>query len=87
MQDARSIRWKNLLSQVEATLSERGLPADEIEALLAPAVELRDDRLAWSYMGDGLAMFLRPGSHRLFRVPVAVPEVATVGDHFVLGPC
>ncbi len=80
------LRWKNLLSRVEKTLAERGLGPRDIEELLAPAWELRDDSMAWSYMSDGLAMFLRPGWHRMVRVPVSLPEVATVGDHFVVGP-
>lgn len=80
------IRWKNLVNQVEHTLSDRGMSADEIAELLQPAHQLRDDPFAWQYMSDGLAMFLRPGWHRMFRVPAGVPEVATVGDRFVVGP-
>lgn len=80
------IRWKNLVSRVEQTLVEQGLAATEIADLLTPAWQLRDDHLAWRYMSDGLAMFLRPGWHRMFRVPVDVPEVASIGDRFVIGP-
>lgn len=80
------IRWKNLVARVEQLLVDRGWREPEIADLLAPARELRDDRLAWNYMSDGLAMFLRPGWHRMFRVPAGVPEVATVGDRFVVGP-
>jgi hypothetical protein len=60
--------------------------APEIADLLTPAWELRDEYRAWRYMSDGLAMFLRPGWYRMFRVPVGVPEVATIGDRFVVGP-
>lgn len=80
------IRWKNLVSRVERRLVEQGLDAAEVDELLAPAWQLRDDDLAWKYMSDGLAMFLRPGWHRMFRVPVGVPEVASLGDRFVIGP-
>lgn len=80
------IRWKNLITRVERVLAERGLRAPEIAGLLAPAWELRDNHRAWRYMSDGLAMFLRPGWHRTFRVPVEVPELATIGDRFVVGP-
>jgi hypothetical protein len=80
------IRWKNLTTQVERVLAEREMRPAEIADLLAPALELRDDYHAWRYMSDGLAMFLRPGWHRMFRVPVGVPEVATIGDRFVVGP-
>lgn len=80
------IRWKNVVTRVEQTLGEQGMPAAEIAELLAPAMQLRDDHLAWRHMSDGLAMFIRPGWHRMFRVPVGVPEVATIGDRFVIGP-
>jgi hypothetical protein len=80
------IRWKNLVNRVERTLGEQGVQAAEIAELLAPAWQLRDDHHAWRFMSDGLAMFLRPGWHRMFRVPVGVPEVATIGDRFVIGP-
>lgn len=80
------IRWKNLVSRVEQTLSEQGVPPPGTAELLAPAQQLRDDHIAWRYMSDGLAMFLRPGWHRTFRVPASVPEVATLGNRFVVGP-
>ena len=80
------IRWKNLVSRVEQMLGEHGMPAAEIADLLNPAWQLRDDHHAWRYMSDGLALFLRPGWHRMFRVPVGVPEVATFGNRFVVGP-
>jgi hypothetical protein len=80
------IRWKNLVTRVERVLGKRGMRAPEIADLLTPARELRDDHHAWRYMSDGLAMFLRPGWHRTFRVPVGVPELATIGERFVVGP-
>lgn len=83
---ADPIRWKNLVTRVQDALAEGGMRAPEIANLLAPAWELRDDHFAWRYMSDGLAMFLRPGQHRMFRVPAGVPEVATIGDRFVVGP-
>jgi hypothetical protein len=80
------IRWKNLVSRVEQVLGEHGMRAPDVADLLTPAWQLRDDHRAWRYMSNGLAAFLRPGWHRMFRVPVAVPEVATFGNRFVVGP-
>lgn len=37
-------------------------------------------------MGDGLAMFLRPGWSASYRVPLEVPELAAYGDGFILSP-
>ncbi len=79
------VRFKNLVSGVEATL-EKTMKRPEIDALLAPARELRDDAMEWQYMSDGLAMLLGKDSHRTFRVAAPMPTLATVGDKPVLGP-
>lgn len=83
---ADPIKWKNLLVQAESVLAERGLGAAAISEVLKPAWTLHGDALAWQHMSDGLAMFLRPGWNRSYRVPVRVPEIATVGDDFIIGP-
>ncbi len=80
------LRWKNLLTAVASSLDEAGVSRAEAESLLAPAWELHTDLLAWRHMSDGLAMFLRPGWQRAYRVPVDVPQVAAVGDRFVVSP-
>ena len=80
------IRWKNLVTKTESVLTGRGLRAPDIADLLGPAWALYKNDRAWQYMSDGLAMFLRPGWHRMFRVPTNVPQVATIGDRFVIGP-
>lgn len=80
------LRWKNLLNGIEGSLAEDGHPRSEIEQLMAPAWDLHSDGMAWSYLADGLAMFLRPGWHATYRVPLDLPELATIGDGFVLTP-
>lgn len=80
------LRWKNLLTEVESTLAERGTSNVDIRTLLAPAWDLHGDALTWQYVGDGLAMFLRPGWHKTLRLPIDVAEVAVVADRFVVGP-
>lgn len=82
---ADQLRWKNLVNGVESVLAEQ-MRRPDIEALLAPARRLQSDAMAWQYMSDGLAMFIRPGWERSFRVPVGLPELGTVGDRLVLGP-
>lgn len=82
---ADQLEWKNLVGEVDAILLE-DMRRTEVEALLAPARELQNDAMAWQYMADGLAMFLRPGWHQTYRIPASLPKLATVGDHFVTGP-
>ena len=71
---ADRIAWKNLLTGTESVLGERGMRPPDVAELLAPAWELHDDELAWQYMGDGLAFYLRPGAHRSFRGPPPAAE-------------
>jgi hypothetical protein len=83
--EADKLRWHNLINGVEALLAQR-MRRPAVDELLAPARELQDDALAWQYMSDGLAMFLRPGWQRTFRVPAPMVELATVGTRTVMGP-
>ncbi len=84
--EADPLRWKNLLTGVTEALREQGISRNESDELLGPAWDLHADTLAWQHMSDGLVMFLRPGWHRTFRVPVEVAHVGTVGDRFVISP-
>lgn len=79
------LRFKNLVAGVEVAL-EKTMRRAEIDALLAPAHQLRDGSMEWQYMSDGLAMLLSDDRHRTFRVAAPMPTLATVGDKPVLGP-
>lgn len=80
------IRWKNLVSGVGDALAEDGMSRADIEALLEPAMDLHADALAWQHSSDGLAAFVQQGSMQVYRLPVTLPELATVGESFVVGP-
>lgn len=82
---ADQLRWKNLLASVEESLAGR-MRSPEIADLLAPARALHEDARAWQRMSEGVALFMRPGWHRSYRIPFTIPEFATVGDRLVLGP-
>lgn len=82
---ADPLQWKNLINGVEAVLLET-MRRPDVEALLQPARDLQQDTMAWQYMSDGLAMFLRPGWHQSYRIPAPLPELATAGEHFVTSP-
>lgn len=83
--EADKLRWNNLVTGVEGLLAQR-MRRPDVDALLRPARDLQDDAMAWQYMSDGLAMFLRPDWQRTFRVPAPVAELATVGSRTVMGP-
>lgn len=79
------LRWKNLVVEVETLLLKR-MRRPDVEALVAPARDLLNDTMAWQYMSDGLAVFLSPEQHRIYRVAAPMMKLATVGSHWVLGP-
>lgn len=83
--EADKLRWKNLVSGMESLLLE-GMRRAEVEELLAPARDLQRDSMAWQYLSDGLAMFIRPGKSQLLRVPTPMPELAAVGSRSLVGP-
>ena len=82
---ADQLRWKNLVAGVEAILLET-MRRPDVEALLQPAKDLQRDAMAWQYMSDGLAMFLREGWSQSYRIPAPLPELATAGDRFITAP-
>lgn len=84
--EADRIRWKNALNAVRPVLADAGMDEQAVQQLLAPGWAVYDDPTAWQQMSDGLVMFLRPGWTQTFRVPVTLPELATVGDRFAVSP-
>lgn len=79
-------RWKNLVNAADAGLAQIGMRRPDIDALLGPARALQNSTMEWQYMGDGLAMFLRPGWEKTLRMPLQVPEIAAVGDKVIVSP-
>src|SRR5690625_1359901 len=77
---------KNLLDDAEKALHEAGMRRPDAEELLRPARDLQRDAMAWSHMSDGLAIFLGPDGASIFRLPIELPALATVGDRFVIAP-
>ena len=80
------LRFRNLMGEAAARLSEQGLTAREVVDFLAPVASLDGDTVFWRHMADGLAVFLAPGLHRRFRVPLDLDEGVFVGDGFRLRP-
>ena len=80
------VRFRNLLGEAAARLSERGLTSREVVDFLAPVASLDGDTVFWRHMADGLAVFLASGFHRRFRVPLDLEEGLFVGDGFRLRP-
>jgi hypothetical protein len=80
------IRFKNLLDQAESRLVADGARQAEARAVVAPGRELLDSGIFWSYLSDGLAVFLASDRSRVYRLPLSFPELVVVGDRFHVKP-
>ena len=80
------IRLKNLLREAESRLVARGTPANSIERTLGPIRALLKNTPFWQHQDHGLAIFAGADSFHLYRLPLAVEELAVVGDRIHLTP-
>ncbi|MDQ3914352.1 MAG: hypothetical protein M3323_03335 [Actinomycetota bacterium] len=84
--EENSLHLKNLLTRAKEELSDRGLPGAEIDALLAPAFDLLDERTFWQHQLKGLAVFVTKDGMRYWRLPFEVEELVSIGDSVHLKP-
>ncbi|KAA0253418.1 hypothetical protein FBQ97_10145 [Acidobacteria bacterium ACD] len=82
--DQDPIRFKNLLKDAERLLSERYV-GKEKDAVLGPVAALATPEL-WRDRADGLAVFQAQDHSSVYRLPVALPDLAVVADSFHVKP-
>ncbi|MEX2497115.1 MAG: hypothetical protein WD448_13550 [Woeseia sp.] len=80
-----SIRFRNLLEEVEKSLSHE-YESGEIGSLLEPLKEVARNEEFWNCTLDGLAVLAAPDFFRVFRLQRGVPELAVVADSFHIKP-
>jgi len=80
------IRFKNLLKQAEAGLTEAGYRTSEARQILEGPRQFLDDGSFWHHQSDGLAMFVCPDGLRHYRLSATLPELCVVGDRFHIKP-
>jgi hypothetical protein len=80
------IRFDNLMTKARKQLLGHGLRDHDIEALLAPAVEVGAETGFWGRSDEGMAFFLAPGFFRWFALPVTMPELVRIGSVFHVTP-
>jgi hypothetical protein len=76
------IRLKNLIRRAEESLVAAGIRRPDASEVLRPARELIEDEAFWRHQSDGLALFLRAGWFRRFRLPLSFEELVVVSDRF-----
>jgi hypothetical protein len=80
------IRFRNLLSQVEKRLLDKGLRTPDVRKFLEPAERLSLDSDFWRRQSDGLAVFFTSGNLYAYRLPLPFSELVVVSERFHLKP-
>lgn len=80
-----SIRFKNLVRQLQQSLAER-YSDEQSRTLLEPLHRLAEDERFWNHGQDGLAVLRAQDFFKLYRLQRSVPELAIVADSFHLKP-
>jgi hypothetical protein len=81
-----SIRYKNLLGEVENQLNKTELSPKEISDILNPAQKLIQDSIFWQHQSDGLAVFITPQNFNYYRLPIKFNEEAVINKRFYIKP-
>jgi hypothetical protein len=79
------IRYRNLVEQLERSLSERP-EQDGSHAILARFRELENDHEFWNHRTEGLAVLASAGEFEVFELQRPVPERVIVADSFHVKP-
>ncbi len=80
------VRLKNQIERAHAMLVAEGMRPTLAHDLLLPATELLPDQEFWMEQTQGLVILIGEGRQSILRLPVAVPELAVVGNHFHIRP-
>ena len=80
------IRLKNLLKETEQQLTEQGIKSTDARIWLEPLSKLLEDEQFWRYQDQGLAMYVAKNWHRVFHLPLSLPELTMVESRFYLKP-
>lgn len=81
-----SIRFKNLLAEAEAVLSQGGASSGLSEKILNPLRKLFPDNVFWANQSTGLAILRSPEFLRIYRLPMECRELVALADHFHVKP-
>lgn len=80
------MRLRHLLEEAAGELAANGTDEGQATAILAPLQALLQNEPFWQRQSDGLALYSAPGVFAHFRVPMSLPEEASVGPSFRLRP-
>lgn len=84
--DQARIRLKNQINSAEEALRERGVPGNEISALLAPLRTFLTSKPLIAGGAATLALFRAPGVFESLEVPATSVEISVVSEAFYVKP-
>lgn len=80
------LRFKNLMNKALELLRNRDDGREMSGALQERMNMLLEDRDFWRDQTEGLLLCIRPGTFRMFHLPLDTEEYVAVADHFHLAP-
>jgi hypothetical protein len=81
-----SIRYKNLLQEVERKLEDRQLGKRDMQDYLQPLKQLMSKETFWRNQGIGLAIFYQQGELLAYRLPIPFEEKVFISDRYYIRP-
>lgn len=80
------LRLRAFLQRAEETLKAEDWPQADVATLTQPAYQLLTDSDFWRHLGDGLALFLAPHRHWVWRLPHEFDDQCLVASRFQVKP-
>ncbi len=80
------LRFKNAVKEARSQLEDRGWTQKDAESYLRPAMELLDQPRFWSYLSDGLAVFIGEDFFHQEILPLTFDQYVYIGKQFHLSP-
>jgi hypothetical protein len=84
--EQNTIRFKNLLRQVEERLLDKGLRSPQVRDMLTGPQRLLQDPGFWQRQSDGLAVFFSDDTYQCFRLPLDFEELVVISTRFHVKP-
>lgn len=78
------VRFRDLVGEAESLLAKGPAPRDA--SRIVEPLRALESHAHWEHSLDGLAVFLSPTVHAVYRLPLAVPERVVVANSFHVKP-
>jgi len=80
------IRFKNLLSEAESQLLEKGMKRLDVEEILKRPRQLLEDYNFWNHADEGMVFYMNRDLYEIYQLPYSLNERVYLRDHFLITP-